>query len=121
MIVKIKNLRLRTIVGVYEWEKKKLQDVCINLQVTFDGRKAAATDAIEETIDYKALRNQIIAHVEKNNFNLVEKIASDTANIALKFPLAKKVSVEVEKPGALRFADAVSILIERSNEDGCEK
>ncbi len=117
MIVKIKNLRLRTVVGVYEWEKKKLQDVCINIQVTFDGTKAAATDDIEETIDYKVLRNQVIDHVQGNNFNLVEKIASDTANIALKLPLSKKVLVEVEKPGALRFTDSVSVIVERSNED----
>jgi len=116
MILKMKNLRLRTIVGVYEWEKKKRQDVCINLQLTFDGKKAAATDDIDETIDYKSLRNQILSHVENNSFNLVEKIASDTAAIALKFPLAQSVLVEVEKPGALRFADAVSIILERSNE-----
>ncbi|MFQ5543176.1 MAG: dihydroneopterin aldolase [Nitrospiria bacterium] len=113
MVVKMKNLRLRTIVGVYEWEKKKLQEVSISLEVYFDGAKAAATDAIEKTIDYKALRNQIIDHVEKNAFNLVEKIASDSADIALKFPLAEKVRVEVEKPGALRFTDAVSIIVEK--------
>lgn len=117
MIVKIKNLRLRTIVGVYEWEKKKLQEIIINLQVTFDGRDAVQTDDIEKTIDYKSLRNQIINHVEQNNFNLVEKIASETADIALSFPLAKKVVVEVDKPGALRLTDSVSIVVEKEKDD----
>jgi len=116
MILKMKNLRLRTIVGVYEWEKKKRQDVCLNLQLSFDGRQAAQSDDIDKTIDYKALRNQILAHIEGNNFDLVEKIASDTADIALGFPLAEKVTVEVEKPGALRFADAVSIVLEKSKQ-----
>lgn len=116
MIVTIKNLRLRTIVGIYEWEKKKLQEVIINLQVTFDGRDAAHTDDIEKTIDYKSLRNQIINHVEKTNFNLVEKIASDTADIALSFPIAKKVQVEVDKPGALRLTDSVSIIVEKEKD-----
>ena len=117
MIVKIKNLRLRTIVGVYEWEKKKLQEIMINLQVTFDGRDAALTDDIEKTIDYKSLRNQIIDHVEKNSFNLVEKIASDAADIALSFPLATKVVIEVDKPGALRLTDSVSIIVEREKDN----
>ncbi len=113
MIVTIKKLRLRTIVGVYEWEKKKLQEVIINLQVTFDGRDAAQSDDIEKTIDYKSLRNKIIDHVEKTNFNLVEKIASDTADIALSFSRAEKVVVEVDKPGALRLTDSVSIIVEK--------
>ncbi len=113
MIVKIKNLRLRTIVGIYDWEKKKPQEVVINLQITFDGAKAAETDDIKETIDYKTLRNQIIDHVEKNDFNLVEKIASDVTDIAIANPLAKKVVVEVDKPGALRLTDSVSIVVEK--------
>lgn len=117
MIVKIKNLRLRTTVGVYEWEKKKLQEIIINLQLSFDGRDASLTDDIEKTIDYKSLRNKIIDHVEKNSFNLVEKIASDTADIALSFPLAEEVVIEVDKPGALRLTDSVSITVEREKDD----
>jgi len=113
MIVKIKNLRLRTIVGVYDWEKEKPQEIIINLQVTFDGAQAARTDDIQETIDYKTLRNKIIDHVEKNDFNLVEKIASDVADISIANPLAQKVVVEVDKPGALRLTDSVSIVVER--------
>ncbi|MFQ5589252.1 MAG: dihydroneopterin aldolase [Nitrospiria bacterium] len=113
MIVSIKNLRLRGIVGVYDWEKKIRQEISINLRLTFDGDKAAKTDDINETIDYKKLRNQIIAHVENTDFNLVEKVANDTADIALSFSLAQKVWVEVEKPGALRLTDTVSIIVEK--------
>lgn len=116
MIVCIRNLRLRGIIGVYDWEKKIRQEISINLRLTFDGEKAAQTDDINETIDYKKLRNQIIDHVEKTDFNLVEKVASDTADIALSFPLAQKVWVEVEKPGALRLTDAVSIIVKKEKE-----
>ncbi len=116
MIVCIKNLRLRAIVGVYEWEKKIRQEINIDLRLTFDGAKAATTDDINETIDYKNLRNQIIEHVENTDFNLVERVASDTADIALSFPLAQKVWLEVKKPGALRLTDTVSIIVERTKE-----
>ena len=116
MIVTIKNLRLRTIVGIYDWEKTTEQEITINLRLTFDGEKAAATDDIKETIDYKSLRHQIMANVENKDFNLVERIASETANIALSSPLAQKVWVEVEKPGALRLTDSVSIIVERTKE-----
>ncbi len=114
MILKMENLRLRTVVGVYDWEKKIRQEVSINLQLTFDGSEAASSDDINKTIDYKSLRNQVIEHVEKNDFNLVERIASETADIALSFPLAQAVRVQVEKPGALRLTDSVSIVVERS-------
>ncbi|MFQ5596789.1 MAG: dihydroneopterin aldolase [Nitrospiria bacterium] len=117
MIVTIKNLRLRTIVGVYEWEKKNVQEIRIHIRVTFDGTKAAESDDIQETIDYKKLRNQIISHVEGTDFNLVEKIASDVADIALGFPIADKAVVEVEKPGALRLTDSVSIVVEKTRSD----
>ncbi len=121
MILKMENLRLRTVVGVYDWEKKIRQEVSINLQVSFDGSEAAKTDDINRTIDYKLLRNQIIAHVEKNDFNLVERIASEAADIALSFPLAESVWVQVEKPGALRLTDSVSIIVERTKNSSDEK
>ncbi len=116
MIVTIKNLRLRTIVGIYDWEKEKPQEITINLRVTFDGTTAAKKDDIEETINYKQLRNQIMGNIEDNDFNLVERIASETADIALSFPLAQKVWVEVDKPGALRLTDSVSIIVEKEKD-----
>ncbi len=116
MIVHIKNLRLRATVGVYEWEKKIKQEIGVNIRVTFNGIPAAKSDNIDETIDYKKLRNQIIDHVERTDFNLVERVASETADIALSFPLAEKVWVEVEKPGALRLTDTVSIIVEKTKE-----
>ena len=109
MIIKIENLRLRTIIGVYDWEKETLQDLVINVTIDFDGEKAAASDDIEDTIDYKAMNKKIISFVEKNSFNLLERVAAGIRDIVFEDPAARWASVKVEKPGALRFADSVSV------------
>ena len=109
MIIKIENLRLRTIIGIYDWEKETLQDLVINVTIDFDGEKAAASDDIEDTIDYKAMNKKIISFVETNNFNLLERVAGSICDIVFEDPVVRWVSVKVEKPGALRFADSVSV------------
>ena len=114
MIIKIENLRLRTIVGIYDWEKKEKQDLVINVSIDFDGSKAAASDSIEDTVDYKSITKKIISFVETNDFNLLERIAGGICDIVFENPGARKTSVKVEKPGALRYADSVSVTEERS-------
>lgn len=109
MIIKIENLRLRTIIGVYDWEKEILQDLVINVAIDFDGEKAAASDDIENTVDYKAINKKIISFVETNNFNLLERVAGGICDIVFEDPAVRWASVKVEKPGALRFADSVSV------------
>lgn len=109
MIIKIENLRLRTIIGIYDWEKETLQDLVINVTIDFDGGKAAVSDDIEDTIDYKAINKKIISFVETNNFNLLERVAGGICDIVFENPAVRWASVKVEKPGALRFADSVSV------------
>lgn len=109
MIIKIENLRLRTIVGIYDWEKKNRQDLVINVTIDFDGRKAAESDSIDDTLDYKAINKKIISFVEKNDFNLLERVAVGICDIIFEDPAVRWASVKVEKPGALRFADSVSV------------
>lgn len=109
MIIKIENLRLRTIVGIFEWEKKEKQDVVINIQLEFDGTNAAETDNIEDTVDYKNINKRIIRFVEEGNFNLLERIAAGIAKIVMDNSRINKSIIRVDKPGALRFADSVSI------------
>ncbi|MCY3985806.1 MAG: dihydroneopterin aldolase [Candidatus Dadabacteria bacterium] len=109
MIIKIENLRLRTIIGIYDWEKKNRQDLVINVTIDFDGRKAAESDSIEDTLDYKAINKKIISFVEETSFNLLERVAGGICGIVLEYPAARSASVKVEKPGALRFADSVSV------------
>jgi D-erythro-7,8-dihydroneopterin triphosphate epimerase len=114
LIINIKNLRLRTVVGIFEWEKKIKQDIVINLEIEFDGSKAIEKDDIEYTIDYKSVTKKIISEVENREFNLIERIAGDVAKIILEDKRVQRASVKVDKPGALRFADSVSVTLTES-------
>jgi FolB domain-containing protein len=109
MIIKIENLKLRTIVGIYDWEKEKKQDVIINIEMEFDGTKAIESDSIDDTIDYKTITKEVIDMVEGREFNLIEKIAGDAMKIVMQNDKVQRASVRVDKPGALRFTDTVSV------------
>ncbi len=109
MIINIDNLRLRTIVGIFEWEQKIKQDIIINLEIEFDGSKAIENDDIEHTVDYKTLTKEIIEKVESTKFQLIEKIAGDVTNIIMRNRKVLRSKVRIDKPGALRFADSVSV------------
>ena len=109
MIIRIENLRLRTIIGVFDWEKEKKQDVIINVEMEFDGSKAAETDNLEDTVDYKLLNKNIIEFVEQGNFNLIERMVNGIGEIILRDKRISKATVRADKPKALRFADSVSV------------
>lgn len=109
MIIRIKNLRLRTIVGINAWERDHPQDVIVNVEFEFDGAKAADSDDLADTVDYKSMKKKIIDLVENSQFNLLEKLASSIKDIVMEQPLVQRVRIEVDKPHALRFADSVSV------------
>lgn len=107
--IKIKDLHLRSIVGVNEWERREKQDVLINVNLYTSLKKAGKTDDIKETIDYKTVKNEIISIVDGSSFFLIETIAYKIAELCIRKDGVKKVEVEVDKPGALRFARSVSV------------
>ena len=109
MIIRIKNLRLRTIVGVNDWERQAPQDVVLNLEVAFDAGRAAKTDRLEDTLDYRALKKRIAEAVERSRFQLLEGLAAHVLELVMQEPRVSAATVEVDKPGALRFADSVSV------------
>ncbi|MGI9534984.1 MAG: dihydroneopterin aldolase [Thermodesulfobacteriota bacterium] len=109
MKINIENLRLRTIIGVYDWEKEKKQDVIINIEMEFDGTDAAKSDSLNDTVDYKSINKNIINFVENGNFNLLETMVSGIGNIIMEDKRIKKVAVKADKPKALSFADSVSL------------
>ena len=111
MIIRIKNLRLRTIIGIYDWERTELQDVIINAEIEFDGAKAAGSDNIQDTIDYKIINKKIIEMVESSKLFLVEKLADTVLKIIMEDKKVKSAKVEIDKPGALRFTDSVSVTV----------
>jgi len=109
MLLRIENLRLRTVVGIYEWEKKTRQDIIINVEIEFEGDKAIETDDISHSVDYKKINKEIISTIENKQYNLIERICGDVSEIVMRNNKVKRVTVRVDKPGALRFTDSVSI------------
>ena len=112
----IRDLLLRCIVGVFPEEREKPQDVLINVVLECDLSRAAETDAIEDTVDYKAINKRIIALVEGSSFHLIETLADRILGICLSCAGVERAVVTVDKPGALRFARSVAV--ERAGERG---
>ncbi len=109
MKIHIKNLRIKTIIGINDCERAEKQDVIVNVEVELDATRATETDRIEDTINYKTLTKRIISEVELSEFYLVEKLAHHILNIVLENKKIKRGTVEVDKPHAVRFADSVSV------------
>jgi FolB domain-containing protein len=115
--IQIKDLLLRTIIGVNEEERRDRQDVLINMILYVDTRPAGESDDIDQAVNYRALTKRVIQLVETSQFYLVEKLAAEIAAICLDDPRVERVRVTVEKPGALRFAQSVGVTIERGQGD----
>ncbi|MCF6239971.1 MAG: dihydroneopterin aldolase [Bacteroidales bacterium] len=107
MQIEIKNLRLRTIIGANDWERKVLQDIVITIKFKFDSSKAELSDKLEDTFNYKVLTKRIVKEVEASKFNLLESLAGMVYSIVKEHDELHDVYVHVEKPHALRFCDNV--------------
>ena len=107
------DLALRCIIGIYPEEREKKQDVVINVVMEADLRAAGASDRIEDTIDYKTIKLRIVEMVEGSECNLIECLADRIARICLTDPRVRRVTVTLDKPGALRFARSVAVEVTR--------
>lgn len=110
----IKDLMLRCVLGLGAEERREKQDVLINLVLCMDLRAAAASDRIEDTVDYTALKKRIISLVEASQYHLAETLADRIATLCLEEPAIHQVQVTLEKPTALRFAHSVGVQITRT-------
>jgi len=115
--ITIRDLHLRTIIGINEEERRNRQDVLINILMDVDMRRAGASDDIDDAVNYRTITKRIIQMVENSRFYLVERMAAEIAAICLDDPRVERVRVTVEKPGALRFARSVGVTIERGRDD----
>jgi D-erythro-7,8-dihydroneopterin triphosphate epimerase len=113
----ITDLLLRCIIGLNDSERTHKQDVLINIILYADLSLPCITDRIEDSIDYKQIKKQVIALVETSSFYLVERLADSIAQICLAHPFVKAVCARVDKPGALRYAKSVGIEIFRMRND----
>lgn len=112
--IQIKDLRLRTIIGINEEERRDRQDVLINIVLHADTEAAGESDDIGDAVNYRTITKRVIKLVEESRFYLVEKMAAEIATICLEDPQVEEACVRVEKPGALRFARSVGVEIRRT-------
>jgi len=111
----IEDLRVETIIGIFDWEREIRQVVSIDLEMEFDIAKAAQSDAIEDTLDYKSVSKRLIHFIEDSEFQLVEALAEHCAAIVLEeFPI-NWLRLKLGKPGAVRGSSAVGVIIERGS------
>ena len=114
----IRDLALRCIIGIYPEERREKQDVIVNVTLECDCAPAAASDRIEDAVDYKTIKRGIIAEVESSRHQLIERMASRIADICLQNPKVLSATVCVDKPGALRFARSVAVEVTRGRTIG---
>jgi FolB domain-containing protein len=112
-LIHIKDLLLRTIIGINDDERRNKQDVLINITL-FTDHSDARSDNIEDVVNYRTITKKIISLVEESQFFLVEKMALKIADICLEDQRVQRVAVTVEKPGALRFARSVGVTVDRT-------
>jgi dihydroneopterin aldolase len=112
-IIFLGGLQIETIIGIYDWERETKQTVILDIEMAFDIQKAAETDDIQYTLDYKAVSKRIISFVEDSQFFLVEKLISEIADIILHEFNVTQVKIKLNKKGAIRGASDVGIIIER--------
>ena len=107
--INIRDLRLRTFIGINEDEKKNQQDVVINIRIHYHAQKAVTFNVIEEALNYRTITKKVIAHVEKNRFLLLERMTDEVLSLVMEHPQVMWADVTIDKPHALRFSDSVSI------------
>ncbi|WP_220802415.1 dihydroneopterin triphosphate 2'-epimerase [Pseudomonas sp. NCCP-436] len=109
--IRVKDLRLRTYVGIKEEEINNKQDVLINLTILYSAEDAVQVNDIEHALNYRTITKAIIAHVEGNRFALLERLTQEILDLVMTHQAVRYAEVEVDKPHALRFAESVSITL----------
>ncbi|QYJ76816.1 MULTISPECIES: dihydroneopterin triphosphate 2'-epimerase [Shewanella] len=107
--IRIKNLRLRTHIGIKEDEIQNKQDVIINVVIAYHAGRAQMSDNMDDALNYRTITKRIISLVEENRFSLLEHLTTRVLDIASEHESVIDARVEVDKPHALRFADSVSM------------
>jgi 7,8-dihydroneopterin aldolase/epimerase/oxygenase len=116
-IIFLTGLTAECIIGIWDWERKVKQKVVVDLEMATDIRKAAASDHIDDTLDYKRVSKRVLQFVADSQFQLVETMAESIARIVVTEFDVPWVRVRLNKQGAIRGSRDVGILIERRRED----
>ncbi len=111
----IEGLEVRTVIGIYDWERELRQTVRLDLEMAWNIKKAAEMDNIEHALNYKAVAKRLIAFVEGSSFGLIEALAEECARIVLTEFGTPWLRLKMSKPGAVRGSENVAVIIERGS------
>ena len=114
----IKDLLVRTVLGVSDEERRDKQDILISVVMETDTSAPGQSDDVADTVNYRTVSKDILALAEHSQFRLVERFAEEIAALCLREPRVQRVRVTVEKPGSLRFAQSAGVTIERGTGGG---
>ena len=109
----IEGLQAETIIGIFDWERHEKQLISIDLEMAADIAKAAKTDVVEDTLDYKRITKQLLNFIESSEFFLIETLAEQLAQLVMREFGVPWLKLRLSKPGALRDSDNVGVEIER--------
>jgi dihydroneopterin aldolase len=112
-IIFLHDLRVDTIIGIWDWERRIRQTVVIDIDMAADIRRAAQTDSVDDTLNYKLVAKRVLQFVAESEFELVETLAERIAAIVIDEFDVPWIRIRVAKPGAIRGARDVGVLIER--------
>ena len=112
-IVYINDLKVDTVIGIFDWERRIRQTVSLDLEMAADIRKGAASDHIDDALDYKAIGKRVIAFIEGSECQLVETLAENVAQLVIGEFNVPWLKLRLSKPGALRGSRDVGVIIER--------
>lgn len=115
--IRIKNLRLRTFIGIKDDEIKNRQDVVINATIRYRATRAVPFSQIDQALNYRTITKHVITHVEGNKFLLLERMTREVLDVIMSYEQVLAAQVEIDKPYALRFADSVSITLSDSRDE----
>lgn len=113
----IHALKTETIVGIFDWERQVKQTVVMDIEFSADIRKAAQSDSIDDTLNYKRVAKRVLAFVDESSFHLVETLAEHVAMLVLEEFGVSWVRIVLSKPGAIRSSRDVGVMLERTPSD----
>jgi len=114
-IVFIEDLRIDTIIGIYDWEREVKQTVALDIEMAADNTRPASTEDIADALNYKAVAKRLIAFTEDSRFQLVETLAERLAEIILEEFKVPWCRLRLSKLGAVTGSRSVGVIIERGN------
>lgn len=107
--IHIRNLRVRTLIGVGDKERQSNQDVVVNLEIGYDAGRAIRSDSIKDAVDYQTLTDDIIQRAAQTRFYLIEKLANFILDVVMENPLVQEAKILIDKPLALKSAESVAV------------